>query len=399
MFLPTREEGLARLRQFAPRAGRFYAENRNIDDGNLDRKNVSQLSPYLRHRLITEEEVLTATLAQHSLLQAEKFVQEVFWRAYFKGHLETRPSIWETYINSLPPDANHTGYKKAISGRTGIDCFDHWVGELRETGYLHNHARMWFASIWIFTLNLPWSWGADFTYGHLIDGDPASNTLSWRWVGGLHTRGKTYLARPDNIARYTINRFYPKGLAEYAEPLHEAPPPVPLGLPSALAQPLDGRYGLLVTEEDLHPESLFTSTAPSAIAVCAEPWGRMSEFSCTVVSQFTAGALDDAAIRAATHWNTGVERIALNLPSLAAWCEAHGVTTLATAYAAGGPVAGALSWVEPELHKRGIALLRVRRRYDTLCWPHATKGFFALKEKISGLLDKLNITPAQQDLF
>ncbi len=114
-------------------------------------------------------------------------------------------------------------YRRAVEGKTGIECFDAWVEELLETGYLHNHTRMWFASIWIFTLRLPWELGADFTYRHFIDGDPASNTLSWRWVGGLHTRGKTYLARPDNIADHTGGRFRPKNLATAAVALEEPP--------------------------------------------------------------------------------------------------------------------------------------------------------------------------------
>jgi deoxyribodipyrimidine photo-lyase len=73
----------------------------------------------------------------------------------------------------------------ATFGRTGIACFDQWTGELLETGYLHNHARVWFSSIWIFTLRLPWKLGADFFIRFLNDGDSASNTLSWRWVAGL----------------------------------------------------------------------------------------------------------------------------------------------------------------------------------------------------------------------
>jgi deoxyribodipyrimidine photo-lyase len=399
MFSPTREEGLAQLRHFAPRAGRFYAENRNTDEGGIDRKNVSLLSPYLRHRLITEEEVLSATLFCHSLAQSEKFVQEVFWRAYFKGYLETRPFIWDSYVSALPPDASHPGYISAIGARTDIDCFDHWVNELTTTGYLHNHARMWFASIWIFTLKLPWAWGADFMYAHLLDGDPASNTLSWRWVAGLHTRGKTYLARPDNIARYTNGRFQPKGLAAYAEPLDEAPSPPPHGMPQALSEAPDGRYGLLVTEEDLSPESLFQSPAPCAIAVTNTPWARLTEFNSKLVQDFTTKSLDDAATRLASHWNTNVDRIALTVPALVDWCKAQELTILATAYAPVGPVADALQVITRHLQSNGISLLRVRRRFDTLCWPHATKGFFALQEKIPGLLTKLNITTAQPDLF
>jgi deoxyribodipyrimidine photo-lyase len=66
---------------------------------------------------------------------------------------------------------------------------------------------MWFASIWIFTLGLPWRIGADFFYRHLLDGDAASNTLSWRWVAGLHTRGKAYAAESWNIEKFTGGRF------------------------------------------------------------------------------------------------------------------------------------------------------------------------------------------------
>ncbi|MCK7502530.1 MAG: hypothetical protein MZW92_81430 [Comamonadaceae bacterium] len=89
---------------------------------------------------------------------------------------------------------------------------------------LHNHARLWFASLWIFTLELPWALGADFFLRHLLDGDPASNTLSWRWVVGLQTPGKIYLARADNIARFTAGRFPAvTGLATAARPLREVP--------------------------------------------------------------------------------------------------------------------------------------------------------------------------------
>ncbi len=81
-------------------------------------------------------------------------------------------------------------WEQATTGRTGLACFDAWARELLDVGYLHNPARMWFASLWIFTLELPWALGADFFLRHLLDGDPASNTLSWRWVGGLQTPGK-----------------------------------------------------------------------------------------------------------------------------------------------------------------------------------------------------------------
>ncbi len=93
------------------------------------------------------------------------------------------------------------------------------------TGYLHNHARMWFASIWIFTLRLPWELGADFFLRHLLDGDPASNTLSWRWVGGMQTMGKTYLARADNIATLHGRAVPARGAGDTGRAAARAPCP------------------------------------------------------------------------------------------------------------------------------------------------------------------------------
>ena len=222
---PTREEALRRLSAFVPKAGRDYASKRNYDlPGH---PHVSVLSPYIRHRLVTEEEVLRAILGRHSLAAAEKSVQEVLWRTYWKGWLELRPTVWADYRRSLKAALDRVqtegglrrDWEAACKGETGLDAFDHWARELTTTGYMHNHARMWFASIWIFTLRLPWELGADFFLRHLLDGDPASNTLSWRWVAGLQTPGKHYLARPDNIATYTEGRFRPTGLDVTAAPL------------------------------------------------------------------------------------------------------------------------------------------------------------------------------------
>ena len=109
-------------------------------------------------------------------------------------------------------------YKKAINGETQIECFNDWVKELKENNYLHNHTRMWFASIWIFTLNLPWQKGAEFFMKHLYDGDAASNTLSWRWVAGLQTKGKHYVAQSWNISKFTNNKFKNVKLNENALP-------------------------------------------------------------------------------------------------------------------------------------------------------------------------------------
>ena len=160
---PSRRVGEELLAAFAPRMGRRYANGRNTDHGPGAHKAVSVLSPYIRRRLVLETDVVAAALAAHGPDDAEKFVQEVIWRGYFKGWLERRPQVWDSYRNGLDADLValerdrrlRRDLDRAMAGQTGLACFDAWANELVDTGYLHNHARMWFASIWIFTLGLP----------------------------------------------------------------------------------------------------------------------------------------------------------------------------------------------------------------------------------------------------
>jgi len=393
-FEPTRRAGLARLERFAPRTGPHYAAQRNYDFGSGDRSSVSTLSPWIKHRLITEEEVLTHTFAHHSLSASMKFVQEVFWRSYFKGWLEQHPSVWHRYqsgrdaaLEALEGNkCQKTDYDEAIESRTGIECFDHWSSELKLTGYLHNHARMWFASIWIFTLRLPWELGADFFLSHLIDGDAAANTLSWRWVGGLHTKGKTYLARPSNIAQFTNGRFEPSGqLSMKAEPLVEDIDHPMVPLPSKRPMP-QGDYLLLITPQDCQPETFISGAPTGVLGLLPSAQSGQSE----QVRSFEQGAVADAVSRfgdksatitSAQNWST----------SLIEAAHSAGTNQIISPWAAIGPVATQLDGIKPELEQAGVHLHQQHRTYDTLTWPHATKGFFKLKKKIPSILTDLGV--------
>ena len=195
-----------------------YSSQRNYDFGPNSRENTSILSKYISHRIINEYDLVREVLSQYNLQKVDKFIQEIFWRVYWKGWLEHRPEVWRDFVDS-DPTYSEEEYKKAINGETGIECFDDWVKELKTENYLHNHTRMWFASIWIFTLNLPWELGARFFMKHLFDGDAASNTLSWRWVAGIQTQGKNYLARESNIRKFTNQRYTNTSLNENALPL------------------------------------------------------------------------------------------------------------------------------------------------------------------------------------
>ena len=366
----TRADGCARLADYQPAAGSAYARGRNTDRG-LEEATTSVLSPYLRRRLVLEEEAVQAAIKAHGRSGAERFVQEVFWRSYFKGHLETRPSIWTDYQHQVAEAherlAANSGlrrsYAEAVEGRTGIEGFDDWAQQLTAEGWLHNHARMWFASIWIFTLGLPWALGADVFMRHLLDGDPASNTLSWRWVAGLHTRGKVYAARAENIARYTQGRFNPKGLNESPQPLDETVTHGLLPLARADAPP-EGEAALLLHLDDLNPESLDLGAGR---IVRVGGLLAHADGASDMVRAADREAMADALARAAVHF--GCEAV----EAVAGWSETLPVVT---AWAPVGPSAAALP-----------SCRRVRRAWDERAWPRATRGYFKLRTAIPELLD------------
>lgn len=407
---PSREAALARLATFLPAAGRRYAETRNADDGPRaeGRGNVSQLSPWLHAGLIGEAEVIEAVLGQHSPRAAEKFIAEVFWRIYFKGYLEQRPAIWVDFCNGrdgalAAVEANaglRKAYTEAIEGRTGIEAFDVWAKELVETGYLHNHARMWFASIWIFTLKLDWRLGADFFLTHLMDADAASNTLSWRWVAGLHTKGKHYLARADNIARYTSGRpggaLAAAGLAgdeteplsepqEYARRKLDLPPPVNA---ANFVQP----FALLLHDEAAHHAPLALTAAPALVIAAARPEARSPGATGMHAMAFANSALASGLAEAAAAFGCPAAQWRAGEP-LAPLLAAAGVERIAVPFLPTGWTRDAL-W--PDLAPLAAAgrVTTFLGDLDRATWPLAKAGFFGVAKAIDGLLAECGIRGA-----
>ena len=222
-FEASRASALNELNNFVENNLSNYSKLRNFDFGPEKRSNVSCLSPYITHGIINEKEVIEKSLSKFSFSKNEKFIQEVLWRTYWKGWLELRPNVWSDYLielNKIKEEfKGNQKYLDALKGKTNIECFNAWINELKENNYLHNHTRMWFASIWSFTLELPWQLGAEFFMQHLYDGDAASNTLGWRWGAGVQTQGKHYLASEWNIKKFTNNRFNNIRLNENAPPI------------------------------------------------------------------------------------------------------------------------------------------------------------------------------------
>lgn len=385
----TRRAALARLDAFVPRAGAAYAAGRNHDHGPGRHDTVSRLSASLARRTLSETEVLAPIVALHGT-SADAFVREVFWRGYFRGWLEARPVIWDGYLAALDridaqlvrDDGLAARHLAAMRGETGIACFDHWMHELASTGYLHNWARMQVASIWIFTLGLSWELGARHFLASLIDGDAASNTLSWRWVAGLHTPGKAYLADATRIARMTGGRFAPTDLATHARIPDSGPHPAPLPPRKPTGVAGGGQSLLWITPEDcsLETEAALAALPVRAVAIIATG----SEVTGHGASADRI-ALDDALARASAHWQAPAHRTT-EPEALAALASEVGANQVVTGRIGVGPGLDPLIAVRGALRRSGIVLAEHGRAWDGMVWPHATRGFFALRDHIPTLL-------------
>ncbi|WP_298329357.1 FAD-binding domain-containing protein [Asticcacaulis sp.] len=372
----TRAQALERLETFLPRAGSAYARDRNIDPGPNDTGHVSKLSPYVRLRLIGEWELARAAEKAHGAA-ANKFIDEVCWRSYWRGYLEMRPALWTRYVDYLLSDEAETTrqtdtYRAAVYGQTGIDAFDVWTTELITTGYLHNHARMSFASIWVHTLRLPWQLGAAFFLEHLLDGDEAANTLSWRWVAGLHTPGKVYLASTEAITTCSAGRFRPTGLARTAAPLaSETLAPV-VALPTAQPSPRAPSV-LVVTSEDLGADG-FRVAQQSIVGVAALVTGKAP------VAAATASVAQTLAQQIGTE-----VRLFSSRAELESALTAFETRTLLTSRL---PVGLTRTGLNSVLNDTGepIRLYERTRLWDAIAWPAASRGFFAFRPVIAHLM-------------
>lgn len=395
-FPPTFAAAKARLDAFAPKTGAQYARNRNFDFGPGAHDSVSTLSPFVKLRMLDEITITRAVLSDHTEDAAEKFIAEVFWRSYWKGWMELRPGVWAQYlrdINRLRDDVQtqaglRTRWEDACLGQTGIAPFDAWARELVQTGYLHNHARMWFASIWIFTHRLPWQLGADFFLRHLLDGDAAVNTLSWRWVAGIQTRGKTYLAMPENIARYTNGRF-PEvaGLAPSAEAPDAPEPPSAAALPPCEPLPLEQPYGLLLHGDDVDAARLLDhAPAPVGFAYADATAGHSPWQMADHVATFRHRAAQDAVPEGAKL------RRSTTAQGIADWAAEADLKQIVAPYAPVGPMQDMLNAYRAIDGARPLSLYR--RPLDTVAWPKATKGFFSFRKHIPDFIGEFVRIPA-----
>jgi deoxyribodipyrimidine photo-lyase len=397
-FPATRQSALQRLDEFLSVASRYAAERNRVLPGH---PNVSRLSAALRHRLITEAEVVEAAMRQHSFRAVEKFLQEVLWRSYWKGWLEMRPPVWERYrtsadhlVGNIDPDMA-AACREVGEGRSRSGVMNHFARELRETGYMHNHARMWWASFWIHHCGLPWELGAQHFFRHLLDADPASNTLSWRWVAGRQTRGKAYLASAQNVRKFCAPEILERagdvgfdGRATARVSVDDEQAEVTAAVLPLLSQSVDPRACQQRVALVLHDEDLCLETSPAAgvrpvviLQVIKEE--RLPPPRAHWLGQARA----DAARRTREHFRCEV-RACSTRAEIAAAGAAEKIERVVMMEPHVGPLRDHLQGLADELSLRGVGMDHLRRRWDAELLPQANRGFFPFWNKVGRRLEK-----------
>jgi len=379
IFEASRAKAVDQLNNFIEQNLSDYSKLRNFDFGPDKRTNISCLSPYITHGIINELEVVDKSLKKFSFAKNEKFIQEVLWRVYWKGWLELRPNVWSDYLNELgkikDEFKNNQNYLDAIEGKTNIDCFNQWVIELKENNYLHNHTRMWFASIWIFTLELPWQLGAEFFMQHLYDGDTASNTLGWRWVAGVQTQGKHYLASEWNINKFTNNRFKNIKLNENANPIFNNKT-YSVTNNSFENSEISEDKTLLIFENNMAFEfSDFKKHKFKKILLVSNDTNRTIKLSEKVL-KFKANLLEDQKIRLKEK-SINCENISIN--------DLKNITE--EVYAIYPTVGENLDFIQNNQLKN---IKFLYRKLDQFSWQYCNKGFFNFKNYIPKIIANFN---------
>ena len=376
-FYTSREKALELLEIFINKDIVNYSSKRNYDFGPKDRKNISCLSPYISHRLINEYEISKKVLSKHAYQKVEKYIQEIYWRVYWKGWLELRPNVWSDFIEDLSKIKESKDYHQAISGQSKIECLNDWVKEIKEYNYLHNHTRMWFASIWIFTLGLPWQKGAEFFMKYLLDGDAASNTLSWRWVAGLQTKGKHYLAQTWNLNKFQNKKYQKIELIENAYPLVDSREYKIL--PIDIKKNNSKNDYLIAFENDLSEENLKIKDYKKIYLILLDNKYRSLKLDSEVLKykkNIMAEKIDKINNNLELIDENKIENLLENYKNFDIVYPSIGEN---------------MSFLNKMIKKNKLNLNFITRDEDMFCWNFSNKGYFNFKSNIPKILAKFKL--------
>ncbi|PQM62352.1 MAG: DNA photolyase [Rhodobacteraceae bacterium] len=376
-FTASKSSSLEKLDYFLSKNITKYENGRNFDFGPQNQRIVSCLSPYITHRVLSEYDIIKKVISMNTSKNSEKFVQEIFWRIYWRGWLETHSEVWTDFVKETVSLDCEENYNRAVNGETKIDFFNSWVKELKNENYLHNHTRMWFASIWIFTLKLPWQLGAAFFLKHLLDGDSASNTLSWRWVAGLHTKGKNYLAKKWNIEKFSNIAVKNIRLNETAKPLFNNKT-YPFKLPECITNAYNKNKILLIFDNELNnsnPKINF-SDYKQIFLLILDNSKRQIELDCKVL-QFKRSLQLDFQERLK---NSKI----INHPFLENICKSTDEIDVLYPF-----IGENYDYLNKLKKSFGTNFNIIYNEQDLYCWKFANKGYFNFKKNSDTILNQI----------
>tara|TARA_B100000579_G_C22838518_1_gene860164 strand:+ start:1001 stop:2215 length:1215 start_codon:yes stop_codon:yes gene_type:complete len=375
------------LNEFITKKLPDYRNKRNFDYGSYNKNFVSGLSPAISKRIITEEMIVSEVSQFFSYRNVEKFIDEICWRTYWKGWLEHRPNVWKDYLVDLKILKDRykkdISYTEAIRGGTNLDCFNQWSHDLKEYGYLHNHTRMWFASLWIFYFELPWQLGAEFFYKNLIDADPASNTLSWRWVAGLQTRGKTYITSKENIDKFTNRRFeFPPNFNIKKKYIDDQKVYNPIPIQQVKSKSDNMSKGYLIYEEDL---SLFNVKKDAPIIIQSESYNPFGQERTPL--NISNECLKNTIQICKTNYNSNTTTFTWDQSEIIKkWVIQNDISEIELS----SPTVGKYKQMIPDvMNSLDLKYSYAHHDWDISFWKYSDKGFFKLKKHIKNIISPL----------
>ncbi|WP_085047440.1 FAD-binding domain-containing protein, partial [Brevirhabdus pacifica] len=375
--------------------------NAFLPDAAGEHADIAALAPYLRHRLLSEAELLEAALARHGAANLPGLMRLMSRRLHARAWIQARPSVWYGYRQGVATAADkmqrdeglHQAWQDACDGQTGIEPFNAWARELVDTGTLAHRKRRWFASVWIFTLRLPWELGADFFMRHLLDGDPSLNTVLWREVAGLQD-GHPYLVTVEEIAEGSPpgHGLCHSALTRAARAIGGEAPPLPAPINWERADRI-GATGLVVHEDDLSPEKLLPHDLDIAeIRFLSSTEERAVMPPASAVLGFAQVGMADARrrlgpsekpVRPLAPWGT--------VEATLEWVLDRGLRQVVTAHAQVGPAAEKLADLEARLRIHRIPLRRLPRRIDVETFAQGHASLLQFRRAFPEMLNRAGV--------
>ena len=217
IFFPAGEDrAQTRLKTFINSGIYTYGKTRN----RLDWEGTSVLSPYFRFGILGlrtgyyhAQQAVNEAPDESSRVSAETWFKELIWREFYIHILFHFPAVrtqnFRPQYDRILWQNNPDEFNAWKAGVTGYPVVDAAMRQLKETGWMHNRARMITASFLVKDLLIDWRWGERWFMDNLLDGDLAANNGGWQWTAGTGTDAAPYFRIFNPVLQ--SRKFDPKG--------------------------------------------------------------------------------------------------------------------------------------------------------------------------------------------